>query len=220
MVDFFAKWRIDDVALFYRSFGIDERNAQARLAQIIRDKMQTQFRERTIQEAVSGERGEIMDVLRVQINRIVQAYGLEVLDVRISRIDLPDEVSESVYDRMRTERQLAAKEIRAEGREEATRVRAAADREHTVILAQAYRDSQRIRGAGDAKAAEIYARAYGGDPEFYKFYRSLNAYKNSFNGKSDMLIVDPRGEFFRYFNDADGSGSDAVSRAGSEQRLK
>jgi membrane protease subunit HflC len=216
MVDFFAKWRIDDTALFYRSFGIDERNAQARLAQIIKDKMQTQFRERTIQEAVSGERGEIMDALRVQVNEVAQEYGIEVLDVRISQIDLPDEVSESVYDRMRTERQLAAKQIRAEGREAATRIRAAADRRRTVILATAYGNAQRIRGKGDATAARTYAKAYGEDAEFYNFYRSLSAYRNAFGGKSDMLVVDPRGKFFRYFNDAEGRVPEtAGTRAGS-----
>lgn len=203
-VDFFVKWRISDVALFYRSFGVDELNAQTRLAQITKDEMRNEFGKRTIQEAVSGERGDIMDALRVKVNQITNQYGMDVLDVRISRIDLPDEVNESVYDRMRTERHLAAKQFRARGREEAERIRASADRQRTVILSNAYRDAQRIRGQGDAKAAEIYADAYNADPEFYTFYRSLNAYRNTFSGKHDMLVIDPRGEFFRYFNQPGG----------------
>lgn len=199
-VDFFVKWQIGDVGLFYRSFGSDPFSAESRLAQITKDEMRNEFGKRTIQQAVSGERGEIMDALRVKVNKIVKQYGTEVLDVRISRIDLPDEVSESVYNRMRTERALAAKEFRARGRADAARIRAGADRKRTVILAGAYRDAQRIRGAGDAKAASIYAGAYSRDREFYNFYRSLNGYVNTFRGKNDLLIVDPRGQFFRYFN--------------------
>jgi modulator of FtsH protease HflC len=204
IVDFFVKWRIDDVGRFYRSFGSDPGSAEDRLTQITKDEMRNEFGKRTIQEAVSGERSEIMDALRVKVNQLVQQYGMQVLDVRISRIDLPTEVDESVYNRMRTERQLAAKEFRARGREEAARIRANADRQRTVILANAYQDAQRIRGAGDATAAEIYASAYSNDPEFYNFYRSLNAYQHTFSGKSDVLIIEPEGKFFRYFNESSG----------------
>lgn len=210
LVDFFVKWRIDDTALFYRSFGADERNAYERLAQITKDEIRNAFGQRTIQEVVSGERGDLMTAVQRKVNQIAQQYGIEVLDVRVSRVDLPDEVSESVYNRMRTERALVAKELRASGREEAIGVRAAANRRRTVIVAEAYREAQRTRGAGDALAAEIYARAHEQDPEFFNFYRSLNAYQNTFRAKNDMLIVDPKGKFFRYFNGADDrSGANA-----------
>ncbi|MGI8738368.1 MAG: protease modulator HflC [Gammaproteobacteria bacterium] len=202
-VDFFIKWRIVDTALFYRSFGADERNAYDRLAQITKDEMRNAFGQRTIQEAVSGERGELMQAVRTEVNKISQQYGVQVVDVRVSRIDLPAEVSESVYNRMRTERALVAKELRAQGREEGVRVRANAERRRTVILAEAYRDAQRTRGAGDATAAEVYAQAYERDPEFYNFYRSLNAYMTTFNDNGDVLILDPRGKFFRYFNQSE-----------------
>jgi membrane protease subunit HflC len=204
-VDFFVKWRIDKVALFYRSFGVDEFNAQNRIAQITKDEMRNEFGKRTIQQVVSDQRGEIMDTLRAKVNNITKNYGVKILDVRMSRVDLPDEVNNSVYNRMRTERALAAKNFRARGHEDAARIRATADRKRTVILAEAYRDAQRTRGEGDSRAAATYANAYSKDAEFYRFYRSLNAYINSFRGKNDLLIVNPRGEFFRYFNQSGGA---------------
>jgi len=204
-VDFFVKWRIDKVALFYRSFGVDEFNAQNRIAQITKDEMRNEFGKRTIQQVVSDQRGEIMDTLRAKVNNITKNYGVKILDVRMSRVDLPDEVNNSVYNRMRTERALAAKNFRARGHEDAVRIRATADRKRTVILAEAYRDAQRTRGEGDSRAAATYANAYSKDAEFYRFYRSLNAYINSFRGKNDLLIVNPRGEFFRYFNQSGGA---------------
>ncbi|HKF94493.1 MAG TPA: protease modulator HflC, partial [Gammaproteobacteria bacterium] len=190
-VDFFVKWRIDKVALFYRSFGVDEFNAQNRIAQITKDEMRNEFGKRTIQQVVSDQRGEIMDTLRAKVNNITKNYGVKILDVRMSRVDLPDEVNNSVYNRMRTERALAAKNFRARGHEDAVRIRATADRKRTVILAEAYRDAQRTRGEGDSRAAATYANAYSKDAEFYRFYRSLNAYINSFRGKNDLLIVNP-----------------------------
>lgn len=211
IVDFFVKWRIAETALFYRSFGADERNAYERLAQITKDEIRNAFGQRTIQEVVSGERGALMQAVQGKVNQIAQQYGIEVLDVRVSRVDLPEEVSESVYQRMRTERALAAKELRASGREEAIGIRAAANRRRTVLVADAYGEAQRTRGEGDALAAQIYANAYEQDPEFFNFYRSLNAYKNTFRDKNDMLVVDPRGKFFRYFNGA-GDESDAAAR--------
>jgi membrane protease subunit HflC len=204
-VDFFVKWRIDKVALFYRSFGVDEFNAQNRIAQITKDEMRNEFGKRTIQQVVSDQRGEIMDTLRAKVNNITKNYGVKILDVRMSRVDLPDEVNNSVYNRMRTERALAAKNFRARGHEDAARIRATAGRKRTVILAEAYRDAQRTRGEGDSRAAATYANAYSKDAEFYRFYRSLNAYINSFRGKNDLLIVNPRGEFFRYFNQSGGA---------------
>jgi membrane protease subunit HflC len=209
-VDFAVRWRIDDVGLYYRSFRGEELNARDRLGQIMRDEMRNEFSKRTIQEAVSGERGDIMDAARVKTKNIVEQFGMDISDVRISRIDLPEEVNEAVYERMRTERFGAAKEFRARGQEQAARIRAAADREVTVILANAYRKAQTMRGEGDARAAQIYANAYNENPEFYTFYRSLGAYRNSFSGKNDILIVEPEGEFFRYFNHSGGGGKYAA----------
>jgi membrane protease subunit HflC len=203
-VDFFVKWRISDVGQYYRSTRGDERSAQIRLAQIMRDGLRNEFGKRTIQEAVSGERREIMDVLEVKANQLARELGIDIVDVRISRIDLPDDVSDSVYQRMRAERDRVAKDFRARGQEAAERIRAAADREATVLLANAYRDAERIRGEGDAGSAEIYANAYGRNAEFYAFYRSLSAYRNSFGSAGDILVLQPDSEFFRYFNESAG----------------
>ena len=205
IVDFFVKWRIANTALFYRSFGADESNAYERVAQITRDEMRNEFGTRTIQEVISGGRGEIIRALRKKVDEITDQYGIDIVDVRISRVDLAAEVSESVYDRMRTERALVAKRLRARGREEGARIRANADRRRTVILAEAYQDAQRVRGQGDAQAAETYAKAYEEDIEFYNFYRSLNAYRNTFRARDDILIVEPEGKFFRYFNGSEGT---------------
>ncbi len=165
-VDYFVKWQIKDVRQYYVALRGDEDNARNRLSQIVKDDLRNEFGNRTIQEAVSGERKQIMDSLRIKTNLVAERLGINVVDVRISRIDLPDEVSGSVYDRMRAERERAAKEFRARGKEEAEKIRAEADRERTVILANAYKDSEQIRGEGDAIAAETYAKAYGADPEF------------------------------------------------------
>jgi membrane protease subunit HflC len=204
-VDFFVKWRIEDVGQYFRSTRGDERNAQIRLAQIMKDGLRNEFGKRTIQEAVSGERNEIMDVLRVKSSGLSSELGIDVVDVRISRIDLPDEVSGSVYDRMRAERQRVAADFRARGQEAAERIRATADREATVILANAYRDAERVRGEGDARAAETYANAYNRDPDFFAFHRSLNAYATTFTGNNDMLVLEPDSEFFNYFGQSGSS---------------
>lgn len=204
IVDFFVKWRIDDVGQYYRSTRGDERNAQARLSQILKDGMRNEFGKRNLQEAVSGERSVIMEILRVQANEAARNLGISVIDVRISRIDLPDEVSESVYNRMRAERDRVAQDFRARGQEEAERVRARADRERTVILANAYREAERLRGEGDALATEIYAKAYGRNHEFFSFYRSLLAYRNTLSGQGNVFVLEPDSEFFRYFNQSSG----------------
>jgi len=204
-VDFFVKWRILDTAQYYRSTRGEERNAMARLAQIIKDRLRNEFGKRTIQQAVSGERGEIMEILQDSANTVAKDLGIAVVDVRISRIDLPEKVSASVYERMRSERERVAREFRARGMESSERIRATADRERTVILANAYRDAELIRGDGDAKSAEIYAKAYNANPEFYAFTRSLNAYTSTFNDQSDMLVLEPDSDFFRYFNSLSGA---------------
>ncbi|MBC6413708.1 MAG: protease modulator HflC [Chromatiales bacterium] len=201
-VDFFVKWRIMEVGQYYRSTRGDERNALSRLSQIMKDQLRNEFGKRTIQEAVSGERREIMDVLRVKSNETARELGIEIVDVRISRIDLPDDVSDSVYARMRAERERVARDFRARGMEQAERIRADADRQRITILAEAYRESEKIRGEGDAESTKIYADAYSRDPEFYSFTRSIQAYRNAFGG-ADTLILEPESDFFRYFDTKD-----------------
>jgi len=203
-VDFFVKWRIDDVRQYYRATRGLEQNADNRLSQIIKDGLRNEFGKRTIQEAVSGERQDIMGDLRVKANEVANELGIEVVDVRISRIELPEEVSNSVYDRMRAERARVAKEFRARGMETAERIRATADKTRTVILAEAYREAQSVRGEGDAKAANVYAKAYDRNREFYAFTRSLKAYTSTFDDENDVLVLEPDAEFFRYFNQASG----------------
>lgn len=202
IVDSFVMWRIFDVKRYYKAVAGDERNARLRLEQIIKDGMRGEFSKRTINEVVSGERDAIMVDLTEAANLQAQQIGIEIADVRIKRIDLPAEVSDSVYRRMQAERTRVAKEFRSRGFEEAEKIKANADRQRRVLIAEAYRESEEIRGAGDAKAAEIYAGAYSKDREFYSFYRSLKAYQEAFRGGSDMLLLEPDSEFFDYFNRA------------------
>lgn len=204
IVDSFIKWRISNVENYYKTMGGDESRAGMRLSQIIKNGLRDEFGKRTIQEAISGERAEIMNVITQQIEEQAKQFGIEVVDVRIKRIELPPEVSGSVYDRMEAERARVAKELRSRGAEAAERIKADADRQRTVILAEAYRDAERIRGEGDAKAADIYAKAFNKDKEFYAFYRSLDAYKNVFSKQSDVLVLDPDSAFFKYFRDSNG----------------
>lgn len=206
IVDAFIKWRISDVENYYKTMGGDRMVAEQRLSQLIKNGLRDEFGKRTIQEAISGERAQIMNVITAQIEEQVKQFGIEVVDVRIKRIELPPEVSGSVYDRMEAERARVAKELRSRGAEAAERIRADADRQRTVILAEAYRDAERIRGEGDGKSAEIYAKAYGQDEKFYAFYRSLDAYKNVFTSPEDVLVLQPDTEFFKYFKDATGQG--------------
>ncbi len=200
IVDFFVKWRIKDVAAYYRATNGLESRALDRMSDIIRKGLRAEFGKRTIKEAVSGERNEIMSNLNKNANEQVAGLGVEVVDVRVQRIDLPDDVSDSVYDRMRSERKRVAADLRAKGAEEAEKIRAESDREREVILANAYRDAEVIRGAGDAKAADIYASAYGKNAEFYSFYRSLDVYRNTWNNANDIMVLQPDGELFHYFN--------------------
>jgi len=199
IVDSFVKWKIDDVTTYYTSTGGDVSRANIRLSQVIKDGLRGEFGKRTIQEVISGERNQIMEVLTKTANKQADAFGIEIVDVRIKRIDLAREISESVYQRMEAERTRVAKDLRARGEEAAEIIRAEADRKRTVILAEAYRDSEKIRGDGDGKAANIYAVAYGKNPEFYSLYRSLTAYKNTFASKDDILVIEPNSEFFKYF---------------------
>jgi membrane protease subunit HflC len=184
--------------------GGDEQSARIRLSQTIKDGLRGEFGKRTVQEVVSGERVQVMKVLSVDADRRAEDFGIQVVDVRIKRIDLPPEVSQSVYRRMEAERARTAKELRSRGAEAAERIRADADRQRTVILAEAYRDAERLRGEGDAKATDTYAKAYGQDPEFYAFYRSLGAYRSGIS-QGSLLVLDPKSEFFRYFNNPKGT---------------
>jgi len=198
LVDLFVKWRITDVRQYYVSVGGDEARAQTRLLQTINGGMRAEFGNRTVHDVVSGERDQIMELMRKKANEDAKNIGVEVLDVRLKRVDLPQEVSESVYRRMEAERKRVANELRSTGAAESEKIRADADKQKEVILAEAYRDAQRIKGEGDARATTIYARAYELNPEFYSFYRSLEAYKQSFRNKSDVLVLDPSSEFFKY----------------------
>ncbi|MFN2349187.1 MAG: protease modulator HflC [Thioalkalivibrio sp.] len=205
IVDFYAKWRIDDVGQFFRSTRGNERNAEDRLAQILRDGMRNEFARYTLDQVVAGDRVTIMGAVRQQALETARELGVVLVDVRIRRMDLPDEVSESVYNRMRAAREEVAQEFRARGREDAERIRARADRERTVILADAYREAERVRGEGDAQSADTYARAFGEDEEFFSFYRSLIAYRNTMSGDNSMFVIEPDSDFFRYFGNPTGA---------------
>lgn len=200
LVDAFAKWRIVDPALFFTKVAGNENEANIRLGQIVQKGLRDQFGKRTIQEVVSGERVQIMDIVAKNADTAARELGITVKDVRIKRIDLPGEVSESVFKRMRADREKVAREFRAQGKEEAERIRADADRQRTIILSEAYREAEKLRGEGDASATEIYAKAYAEDAEFYVFYRSLTAYENSFYGGQDFLVLEPDSDFFNYFD--------------------
>ncbi|MCG6870731.1 MAG: protease modulator HflC [Gammaproteobacteria bacterium] len=199
VVDSFLKWRIKDVATYFKTVAGSQIRAQTRLFQVVNNGLRNEFGKRTVTEVISGERRQIMDIILESTNRDASTYGIEVVDVRLKRVDLDPEISVSVYNRMEAERARFAKERRAQGAEAAERIRADADRQREIILAQAYRDSELLRGDGDAGATDVYARAFGKDPDFYALYRSLNAYRESFRDKNDVLILEPDSEFFRYF---------------------
>ena len=205
IVDSYAKYRIADTARFYTATSGDDARAAGLLAQRINDGLRNQVAIRTIQEVVSGERDLLMETITRELDEVARAeLGVEVVDVRVKQIDLPPDVSDSVYQRMNAEREKEATERRSQGRELAEGIRAAADREVTVIRANAYRDAEQIRGEGDAEATRIYADAFGADPEFYAFTRSLRAYQDSFRGSGDVLLVEPDSDFFRYLKDSTG----------------
>ena len=199
IVDSFIKWRIADVQKYYEATSGDELQAARLLGPRMDEGLRNQFGERTMYEVISGERDELMDELTVKLNTITQdELGIEIRDIRVKRIDLPPEVSHAVYERMNTERQREAREHRSEGKEIAEGIRADADRQRQIILAEAFRESERIRGEGDAIAAATYADAYQKNPEFYSFIRSLEAYRNSFSSKDDIMVIKPESEFFNY----------------------
>jgi membrane protease subunit HflC len=205
LVDSYVKWRIANVAQYFRATGGgNAARAERLLSERVNTRLRDEFGKRTIQEVVSGERGEIMSLLTKAADEGAAELGIEIVDVRVKKIDLPAEVSESVYQRMRAERERVARDLRAKGAEAAERIRADADRQRTEIVADAYRESEVLRGEGDAKAAEIYATAFQKNPEFYSFWRSLGAYRSVFENGGDLMVLDPNSDFFRYLTDPTG----------------
>lgn len=203
LVDTFVKWRISDAREYYIAVS-DERGAASRITQTINGLLREEFGKRTVHEVVSGERDEVMNKVRERVEQDAKKIGVSIVDVRLKRVDLPQEVSSEVFRRMESERKRAASELRSTGSAEAERIRADAEKQREVILANAYRDAQKIKGEGDAKAAAIYSQAFQQNPEFYSFYRSMEAYKLSFRGKSDIMLIEPNSDFFRYLRDPAG----------------
>ncbi len=206
LVDSFIKWRVIDALQFYVSVGGDENRAQIRLSQAVNDGLRAEFGKRTINDVVSGQRDEVMNLIRTKADQDARKIGVQVVDVRIKRVDLPETVSENVYRRMEAERKQVANQLRSTGAAEAEKIKADADKQKEVIIAEAYRDAQRVKGEGDAKASAIYAAAYGRNPEFYAFYRSMQAYRESFKSKSDVMVLDPSADFFKYMKNPRAAG--------------
>jgi membrane protease subunit HflC len=207
LVDSFVKWRVADVKQYYVSVQGDEFRAQTRIKQTVSGTLRDEFGVRGLHEVVSGEREQIMSRVRQKTEQDLQRIGVEIIDVRLKRVDLPPDVSESVYRRMEAERKRIANELRSTGAAEAEKIRADAERQREVILAEAYRDAQRVRGEGDGKSAAIYAAAFNQNPEFYSFYRSMEAYRSSFRGRNDVMLLEPNSDFLRYFRDSLGKGA-------------
>ena len=210
LVDFIVLWRINDVKQYYVSVQGDEEAARRRISQTVRSNLAEEFNKRTMHDAISTERDRITAVTRQKADADAKTIGVEVVDVRLRRIELPPDVTGPVYQRMESERRRVANELRSTGAAESEKIRADADRQRQVILADAYRQAQKIKGEGDAKASAIYAQAYGQNPEFYAFYRSLEAYRSTFRNKTDLMVLDPSAEFFQYFKQY---GSGRASRA-------
>ncbi len=206
LVDSYIKWRVVDVTQYYVSVGGDETRAQIRLNQTVNDGLRAEFGKRTIHEVVSGQREDIMNLIRAKADSDARKIGVQVVDVRIKRVDLPETVSVDVFRRMEAERKRVANQLRSTGAAEAEKIKADADKQKEVIVAEAYRDAQRVKGEGDAKAAAVYSAAYGQNPEFYAFYRSMQAYRESFKSKSDVMVLDPSADFFKYMKNPKAGG--------------
>ncbi|ADJ64433.1 MULTISPECIES: protease modulator HflC [Herbaspirillum] len=211
LVDAYVKWRIVDPRLYFVSFGADERRTQDRLSQIVKAALNDEITKRTVREVISSQRNNVMDAIQARVANEAKQIGVEVIDVRLRRVDYVDQINNSVFERMKSERVRVANELRSTGAAESEKIRADADRQRVVILAEAYRESEKIRGAGDSKASQIYAQAFGQNPEFFKFYRSLEAYRASFKNRHDVMVVDPSSEFFKYFKGI-GAGSASTSK--------
>lgn len=200
LVDSFVKWRIIDPRLYFISFNGDDQHAQDRLSQIVKAALNEEITKHTVREVISGQRSKVMDAIQVKVAEEAKKIGAQIIDVRLRRVDYVDQINDSVFDRMKSERVRVANELRSTGAAESERIRANADRQRIVILAEAYRDAEKIRGVGDAKASQIYAQTFSKNPEFFKFYRSLEAYRISFKNSHDVIIVDPHSDFLKYFN--------------------
>jgi membrane protease subunit HflC len=209
LVDAFVKWRITDPRLYYVSFNGEESRARDRMSQIVKSALNDEITKRTVREVISGERGKVMEAIRTKVVTEAKQIGVEIVDVRLKRVDYVDQINNSVYDRMKAERTRVANELRSTGSAESEKIRADADRQRTVILAEAFRDAEKIKGDGDAKASQIYAQAFGKNPEFYKFYRSLEAYRATFKNHGDVMVLDSGSEFFKYFRSPGAGGAAA-----------
>ena len=210
LVDAFVKWRIVDPKLYYVSFsGGDELRASVRLSQIVKAALNDEITKRTVREVISGERGKVMEAIQKKVALEARPIGIEIIDVRLKRVDYVEQINASVYERMKAERVRVANELRATGSAESEKIRADADRQRTVILAEAFRDAEKAKGEGDAKASAIYAEAFGKNAEFYKFYRSLEAYRATFKNHGDVMVLDSNSEFFKYFRSPGGSAAPA-----------
>ena len=203
LVDSYIKWRIMDPSKYYVSVNGDERQAERRITQTVNDGLRAEFGKRTIQEVVSGQRSEIMGILQERADSESRLIGVEILDVRLRRVDLPEEVSQSLYQRMNAERKSVANELRSQGFADSEKIRAVAEKERDIIITEAYKDAQKIKGEGDATAAKIYADAFSKNQDFYDFFRSLEAYRKSFKGKDDILVLDPNSDFFKFLKSPD-----------------
>jgi membrane protease subunit HflC len=208
LVDAYVKWRILDPRLYFVSFTGDERRAQDRMSQIVKAALNEEITKRTVREVISGERNKVMNEIHKKVTEEAKQIGVQIIDVRLKRVDYVEQINASVYDRMKAERVRVANELRSTGAAESEKIRADADRQRTVILAEAYRDAENIRGDGDAKATQIYAQAFSQNPEFFKFYRSLEAYRASFKNRNDMMVIDPNSEFFKYFKNTAAGAAD------------
>ncbi|WP_137173643.1 protease modulator HflC [Massilia sp. HP4] len=206
LVDAFMKWRIEDPRLYYVSFGGDENRARDRMSQIIKAALNDEITKRTVREVISGERAAVMAAVQAKVVAEAKEIGVGIVDVRLKRVDYIEQINNSVYERMRAERVRVANELRSTGAAESEQIRADADRQRTVIIAEAFRDAEKVKGDGDAKASAIYADAFGKNPEFARYYRSLEAYRASFKDRSDVLVVDPSSEFFKYLKQPASSG--------------
>lgn len=205
LVDSYVKWRIVEPKLFYVSFGGDEQRTQDRMAQIVKAALNDEITKRTVGEVIAGDRNQLMAAVKNKMTNETRHIGVEIIDVRLKRVDYVDQINDSVYERMKSERTRVANELRSIGEAESEKIRADADKQRTIILAEAFRDAEKIKGEGDARASRIYAQAFAKNPEFYRFYRSLEAYRESFRDKKDVLVVDPSSEFFRYMKHPRGS---------------
>ena len=212
LVDAYVKWRITNPKTYFRSFGGDESRARDRMSQIVKAALNDEITKRTVREVISGQRGKVMEAIKAKVAAEAVAIGVGIVDVRLKRVDYVEQINNSVYERMKSARVRVANELRSTGSADSEKIRADADKQRTVILAEAYREAEKLRGEGDAKASQIYAEAFGRNPEFYKFYRSLEAYRATFKDKGDVMVVDSNSEFFKYFKNGGSAGAAAAPK--------